>query len=147
MKKEYCIWIWTPFLPPWNRRPVRACGKGGHFGGTPGSTKKRGVRRFLRSQASRRRFGDELPGCVWFVSGSGICRGRFVQISVCLPADRGVVAGYSPQIEQASVDEFYLDVTGCERMFGVTRHWRRISSSALSSGSILPGPSVFPLIA
>jgi DNA polymerase IV len=30
----------------------------------------------------------------------------------------GMLKNYSPQVEQASVDEFYLDVTGMDKMFG-----------------------------
>ena len=30
---------------------------------------------------------------------------------------------YSPQVEQGSVDEFYLDITGCDHWFGSMRPW------------------------
>ncbi len=44
--------------------------------------------------------------------------GHFKEYSRYSRAVKNILSGYAPVIEQASVDEFYMDFTGCRRMYG-----------------------------
>lgn len=44
--------------------------------------------------------------------------GHFKEYTRYSRAVKNILSGYAPVIEQASVDEFYMDFTGCKRMYG-----------------------------
>ena len=44
--------------------------------------------------------------------------GHFKEYTRYSHAVKNILSGYAPVIEQASVDEFYMDFTGCQRMYG-----------------------------
>ncbi len=44
--------------------------------------------------------------------------GHFKEYLRFSKAVKNILSQYAPQIEQASVDEFYMDFTGCEKMYG-----------------------------
>ena len=44
--------------------------------------------------------------------------GHFKEYTRYSHAVKNILSGYAPVIEQASVDEFYMDFTGCQKMYG-----------------------------
>jgi DNA polymerase IV len=44
--------------------------------------------------------------------------GHFKEYTLYSHAVKNILSGYAPAIEQASVDEFYMDFTGCQKMYG-----------------------------
>ena len=44
--------------------------------------------------------------------------GHFKEYTLYSYAVKSILSGYAPVIEQASVDEFYMDFTGCQKMYG-----------------------------
>jgi len=44
--------------------------------------------------------------------------GHFKEYTLYSHAVKNILSGYAPVIEQASVDEFYMDFTGCQKMYG-----------------------------
>ncbi len=44
--------------------------------------------------------------------------GHFKEYTLYSHAVKNILSGYAPAIEQASVDEFYMDFTGCQKIYG-----------------------------
>ena len=44
--------------------------------------------------------------------------GHFKEYTIYSHAVKNILSGYAPVIEQASVDEFYMDFTGCQKVYG-----------------------------
>ncbi len=44
--------------------------------------------------------------------------GHFKEYTLYSKAVKNILSAYAPVIEQASVDEFYMDFTGCEKLYG-----------------------------
>jgi DNA polymerase-4 len=51
-------------------------------------------------------------------------RGHFSEYSRSSKAVKSILERYAPMIEQASIDEYYMDFTGCEKIYG---NWVRFA--------------------
>lgn len=61
-------------------------------------------------------------------------KGRYAEVSRSIMA---ILRRYSPIVEQVSIDEAYLDATGCERLFGPVQTMARAIKSEITKRTLL----------